>query len=63
MAQWLRALAAHSQDLGFILSTHMTTTRVYNSGFEGYSTHSALLWYCMHVAQRHTCRQDTHTHK
>jgi hypothetical protein len=56
VAQWLRASDAFAEGLGFIASTHVvaqpSVTRVPRDPIHG-----------TYMVYRHTCRQNTHTHK
>jgi hypothetical protein len=64
MAQWLKALAALPEDLGLIQHSHgsscLSLTPVLGKS-------NTLLWPLQvsgtHVVQRHTCKQNTPTHK
>ena len=64
MAQWLRALAALSEDPGLIPSIHMVAhDHIYVTPATGdQMLSSGCCGHYRHIAHRHTCRPNTHTH-
>lgn len=63
MAWQLGALDALAEDLGSILRTHMTAHNHLKLQLQGDLMSSpGLLWYYMHVVNRHACWQNTHAH-
>lgn len=64
MEQWLRGLAGLPADPGLIHSTHWEAYNYLNTSFRGsHALFQPLLPPVIHVVNRHTYKQNTHTHK
>ena len=65
MAQWSRALTALAEDPGLSLSTYMVAHKYLYLQFQGIQPLllASMGTRRMHTVHRHTCRQNTHTHK